>query len=81
MFQKISTFAQQHIGMDGMLHAAISFLIAKFFSFFVLWWMAFLMALSFGLVKGIVYDGLLKKGTKEWKDFIMDSCGSIAGVI
>lgn len=66
------------IGTDGLLHFCACFIIAVTVSQFTQPAIGFIVALAVGVLKEIVWDAKMKKGTFQWKDILFDFLGSVA---
>lgn len=68
------------IRKDDLLHILVSVIIMTVLKLLLPWWIAALITLLVGILKEIVWDKILKKGTPEWRDIVSDIIGIIIGV-
>jgi len=66
------------IGTDGLLHFCACFIIAAAVGHLTQPAIGLIVALAVGVLKEIVWDAKLKKGTFQWKDILFDFLGSVA---
>lgn len=66
-------------GTDGLAHVLVSLVLCAVLAALLPWWAAALITLAIGIVKELVWDKLLKKGTAEWRDIIADAVGIVGG--
>lgn len=66
------------IGTDGLLHFFACAFIAFAAGIPTNPAIGFIIALAVGVLKEIVWDAKLKKGTFEWKDILFDFLGGVA---
>lgn len=69
----------KYFGQDGLAHILVSLVLYAVLAAFLPWWAAVLFTLAIGIVKELVWDKLLKKGTAEWRDIISDLVGIAMG--
>lgn len=77
MIGKIITY----FGQDGLAHILVSLILCVVFGVFLPLWIAVLITLVIGLIKELVWDLWLKKGTAEWRDIVSDAVGIVLGVV
>lgn len=68
-----------YLGTDGLLHLGVSLILCLIIAIFLPIWAAVLISLAVGVLKELIWDKLLKKGTPEWKDILADALGIILG--
>lgn len=68
------------IRKDDLLHILFSVIIMTVLKLLLPWWIAALITLIVGILKEIVWDKILEKGTPEWRDIVSDIIGIIIGV-
>lgn len=68
------------IRKDDLLHILCSVIIMTVLNIILVWWIAALITLVVGILKELIWDMLLKKGTPEWRDLLSDIIGIIIGV-
>lgn len=71
----------KYFGQDGLLHIICSSIIVGVFDLFLPLWIAALIAVSIGIVKEVVWDKLVKRGTFDRKDLIADAVGIVIGCL
>ena len=81
MFEKITKWINDKVGVDGLLHILICKLIVDICQLFVPIWIAILIAVVFALYKEFINDKLMKKGTYSVKDLICNAVGIVLGLI
>lgn len=67
-------------GADGLAHVLVSLVLCAILGAFLPLWTAVLVTFAVGLIKELVWDKLLKKGTAEWRDIVSDTAGILLGV-
>lgn len=80
MIQKISNWASEHIGFDGLLHFAISATGGAILKLLLGPIAAFFIMLLIGLGKEL-YDHVTNSGVADWKDVLCDITGLFVGLI
>lgn len=68
-----------YLGTDGLLHLGVSLILCQIIAIFLPIWAAVLISLAVCVLKELIWDKLLKKGTPEWKDILADALGIILG--
>lgn len=68
-----------YLGTDGLLHLGVSLILCQIIAIFLPIWAAVIISLAVGVLKELIWDKLLKKGTPEWKDILADALGIILG--
>lgn len=68
-----------YIGFDGCKHIIICSIISFILNIFLPSLIAVLITVFIGLLKELIYDRFLGKGTANKKDFFMNIVGSIIG--
>ena len=68
------------IRKDDLLHILVSVIIMTVLKLLLPWWIAALITLLVGILKELIWDKWLKKGTPEWRDIVSDIIGIIIGV-
>lgn len=68
-------------GQDGLMHIICSALIMGVIGHFLPLWLAAVITLVIGLLKELVWDKMMKKGTLEAKDVLCDVIGILIGLI
>lgn len=68
-----------YIGTDGLFHLGVSLILCQIIAIFLPIWAAVLISLAVGVLKELIWDKFLKKGTPEWKDILADALGIILG--
>lgn len=81
MFERITTFFTEKLGVDGLLHVLACKLAVDACELFMPLWAAVLVAVLCGLAKEFVYDRWMKKGTFDRRDFLADGIGIALGLI
>ena len=66
-------------GTDGLAHVLVSLVLCGVLSAVVPVWAAVLVTMAIGIVKELVWDWWLKKGTCEVRDALSDAIGTIIG--
>ena len=69
----------KYFGQDGLAHILVSLVLCAVLGVFLPLWAAVLVTLAVGVLKELIWDKLLKKGTPEWKDILADVLGIILG--
>ena len=64
-----------YLGTDGLLHLVVSLILCLTIAIFLPIWAAVLISLAIGVLKELIWDKLLLKGTPEWKDILADAPG------
>lgn len=67
------------IRKDDLLHILCSVIIMTVLGLLLPWWIAALVTLAVGILKELIWDKILKKGTPEWRDLLNDIIGIIIG--
>lgn len=68
------------IRKDDLLHILVSVIIMTVLKLLLPWWIAALLTILIGILKELIWDKWLKKGTPEWRDIVSDIIGIIIGV-
>lgn len=68
------------IRKDDLLHILVSVIIMTVLKLLLPWWIAALLTILIGILKELIWDKWLKKGTPEWRDLMSDIIGIIIGV-
>lgn len=68
-------------GTDGLAHVLASLVLCAVLGAFLPLWAAVIIALAVGIIKELVWDLWLKKGTAEWRDMVSDAVGILLGVL
>lgn len=68
-----------YIGFDGCKHIIMCSIISFVLNIFLPSLIAILITIFIGLLKELIYDKFLGKGTANKKDFVMNIIGSIIG--
>lgn len=68
------------IRKDDLLHILFSVIIMTVLKLLLPWWIAALLTILIGILKELIWDKWLKKGTPEWRDIVSDIIGIIIGV-
>lgn len=66
-------------GTDGLAHVLVSLVLCGVLSAVLPVWAAVLVTMAIGIVKELVWDWWLKKGTCEVRDALSDAIGTIIG--
>lgn len=69
------------IRKDDLLHILFSVIIMTVLKLLLPWWIAALLTLLVGILKELIWDKWLKKGTPEWRDIISDFIGILIGIL
>ena len=70
------------IQIDKLLHFFAGYVIAVYASVIVSqWWIILLASTGIGLVKELVWDKWMKKGTPEWMDWMFTILGAITWLV
>lgn len=69
------------LGTDGLAHVLASLVLCAVLGAFLPLWAAVIIALAVGIIKELVWDLWLKKGTAEWRDMVSDAVGILLGVL
>lgn len=77
MFDKIFT----NIRKDDLLHILFSVIIMTVLKLLLPWWIAAILTMFVGILKELIWDKWLKKGTPEWRDIISDFIGILIGIL
>ena len=80
MFERITTFFTERLGVDGLLHVLACKLAVDACELFMPLWAAVAVAAAAGLGKE-AYDKLTGKGTPDKKDLVADAVGIIIGIL
>lgn len=80
MLEKVYKFIDW-LGRDGVLHAACSSVLCSVLCWVLPVWAAALLALSVGLLKELVWDKRLGRGTFDRKDLVADALGVLVGAL
>lgn len=70
-----------YIGTDGLLHILACYAIAVTAGIYLNPGLALFVAVFCGVLKEVVWDGWMKKGSFELKDLLCDLMGAVAGFI
>ena len=70
-----------YFGQDGLAHVLVSLVLCAVLGVFLPLWAAVLITLAIGIVKELVWDLWMEKGTAEWRDIIADAVGIVWGVV
>lgn len=68
------------IRKDDLMHILVSVIIMTVLKLLLPWWIAALLTILIGILKELIWDKWLKKGTPEWRDIVSDIIGIIIGV-
>ena len=68
-------------GQDGLAHVLASLVLCAVLGVFLPLWAAVIIALAVGIIKELVWDLWLEKGTAEWRDIVSDAAGVLLGVL
>lgn len=68
------------IRKDDLLHILFSVIIMTVLKLLLPWWIAAILTMFVGILKELIWDKWLKKGTPEWRDLLSDIIGIIIGV-
>lgn len=68
------------IRKDDLLHILFSVIIMTVLKLLLPWWIAAILTMFVGILKELIWDKWLKKGTPEWRDIVSDIIGIIIGV-
>lgn len=68
-------------GTDGLAHVLASLVLCAVLGVFLPLWAAVIIALAVGIIKELVWDLWLKRGTAEWRDMVSDAVGVLLGVL
>lgn len=71
----------EKIRKDDLLHILFSVIVMTVLKLLLSWWIAALITLIVGILKELVWDKILKKGTPEWRDLVSDIIGILIGLI
>lgn len=71
----------ENIRKDDLLHIICSIIITSIFNLFFVWWIAVIITFVIGILKELIWDRLLKKGTPEWRDILSDIIGILIGLL
>lgn len=71
----------KYFGQDGLTHILVSLVLCAVLGAFLPLWAAVIIALAVGIIKELVWDLWLKKGTAEWRDMVSDAVGILLGVL
>lgn len=71
----------KYFGQDGLAHILASLVLCAVLGVFLPLWAAVIIALTAGVIKELVWDLWLKKGTAEWRDMVSDAVGVLLGVV
>lgn len=67
------------IRKDDLLHILFSIIIMTVLKLLLPWWIAAILTMLVGILKELIWDKWLKKGTPEWRDIVSDIIGIIIG--
>lgn len=68
------------IRKDDLLHILFSVIIMTVLKLLLPWWIAAILTMFVDILKELIWDKWLKKGTPEWRDIVSDIIGIIIGV-
>lgn len=68
------------IRKDDLLHILVSVIIMTVLKLLLPCWIAAILTMLVGILKELIWDKWLKKGTPEWRDIVSDIIGIIIGV-
>lgn len=68
------------IRKDDLLHILFSVIIMTVLKLLLPCWIAAILTMLVGILKELIWDKWLKKGTPEWRDIASDIIGIIIGV-
>ena len=71
----------KYFGQDGLAHILVSLVLCTVLGVFLPLWAAVIIALAVGIIKELVWDLWLEKGTAEWRDIISDLVGIAMGSV
>lgn len=71
----------KYIGTDGLLHILACYAIAVTCGIYLNAGLAIFIAIFCGVLKEVIWDGWMKKGSFELKDLLCDLIGAVAGFI
>lgn len=81
MFERITTFFTERLGVDGLLHVLACKLAVDACELFMPLWAAVLVAVVCAAAKEFVWDKWMKNGTFDRKDMLADVAGVLLGLI
>lgn len=65
----------KYFGQDGLAHILASLVLCTVLGVFLPLWAAVIIALAVGIIKELVWDLWMEKGTAEWRDIVSDVVG------
>lgn len=68
------------IRKDDLLHIVCSIIIISSLKIFFPLWLSAIITFGVGILKELIWDKLLKKGTPDWRDIISDTIGIFIGI-
>ena len=71
----------KYFGQDGLAHILVSLVLCTVLGVFLPLWAAVIIALAVGIIKELVWDLWLEKGTAEWRDIVSDAVGILLGIL
>lgn len=81
MFDRITSFFTERLGVDGLLHVLACKLAVDACELFMPLWAAVCAAALCGLAKEFIWDKWMKKGTFDRKDLLADAAGAALGIL
>ena len=79
--ERIADGVESYFGTAGVLHILVSKVIVDVCELFAPLWAAVVVAAACGVLKEVVYDRWLGRGTFDRKDFLADAIGIALGLI
>ena len=71
----------KYFGQDGLAHILSSLVLCAVLGVFLPLWAAVIITLAVGIIKELVWDLWMEKGTAEWRDIVSDAVGILLGVL
>ena len=71
----------KYFGQDGLAHILVSLVLCTVLGVFLPLWADVIISLAVGIIKELVWDLWMEKGTAEWRDIVSDAVGILLGVL
>ena len=71
----------KYFGQDGLAHILASLVLCAVLGVFLPLWADVIISLAVGIIKELVWDLWMEKGTAEWRDIVSDAVGILLGIL
>ena len=71
----------KYFGQDGLAHILVSLVLCTVLGVFLPLWADVIISLAVGIIKELVWDLWMEKGTAEWRDIVSDAVGILLGIL